>query len=88
MATLHILLGLATLIPLGAFFFNLTCGNKLREAGKIRVGAYVSTIAIVFSALLSFLSLFIWLGGGNNWENLNALLASEHAHFDAISGEY
>ena len=88
MDTLHILLGLATLIPLGAFFFNLTCGNKLREAGKIRVGAYVSTIAIAFSALLSFLSLFIWLGGGENWENLNALLAGEHAHFDAISGEY
>jgi len=59
-SALHLLLGLATLLPLASFFFLLMFGSRLGKA--YGHGAYVATGAIVAAGVLSFVALFIWLG--------------------------
>jgi NADH:ubiquinone oxidoreductase subunit 5 (subunit L)/multisubunit Na+/H+ antiporter MnhA subunit len=54
------LLGLATLLPLASFFFLLLFGSRLGKA--YGHGAYIATGAIVAAGVLSFVSLFVWLG--------------------------
>ncbi|HTN76863.1 MAG TPA: NADH-quinone oxidoreductase subunit L [Pirellulaceae bacterium] len=70
-AALPVLLGLAVLLPLAAFTFILLTGPRLGSG--LGHGAYVSIGAIVGAAVLSFLSLFIWLG--SHWPE-----SSHHAH--------
>ncbi len=53
------LLALATLLPLASFFVLLISGPRLGKS--LGYGAYVAVGAIVLSAVLSFVSLFIWL---------------------------
>lgn len=55
---LHILLGVATLLPLISFFIILVTGPRL---GKPTYGAYIATGAIVGAGVLSFCALAIWL---------------------------
>ena len=55
--TLHLLLGIAVLLPLFSFVFILVLGPRLGKGG-----GYVATGAILAAALLSFFALiFIWL---------------------------
>jgi len=55
--TLHVLLGIAVLLPLISFFVILLLGPRIGKGG-----AYVATGAILGAAVLSFISLFfIWL---------------------------
>lgn len=55
--TLHVLLGIAVLLPLFSFFFILVLGPRLGKGG-----AYVATGAILGAGLLSFSALlFAWL---------------------------
>ena len=63
--TISILLGVAVLLPLGAFFVNLLAGHALRKKNLSRVAACISMGAIVTSAVLSFVSLAVWLKGEN-----------------------
>ena len=63
--TISILLGVAVLLPLGAFFVNLLAGHALRKKNLSRVAACISMSAIVTSAVLSFISLGVWLQGDN-----------------------
>jgi len=59
-SALPLLLGLATLLPLASFFVLLVFGPRFGKA--LGHGAYVATGAIVGAGVLSFVSLFIWLG--------------------------
>ena len=63
--TISILLGVAVLLPLGAFFVNLLAGHALRKKNLSRGAAWISMGAIVTSAVLSFISLAVWLQGEN-----------------------
>ncbi len=60
---LPMLLGAAVLLPLLSFTVIVLAGPNLGEHGK--AAGTVATAAILGSAILSFLSLFIWLG--SNW---------------------
>lgn len=66
---LHILLGIAVLLPLSAFFINLLLGHSLRRNGQSKMAAIISLTAIAGAAVLSFISLFVWLGAGNGDES-------------------
>jgi NADH-quinone oxidoreductase subunit L len=57
---LSTLLGLAVLLPLVSFFVILACANFMG-----RSAAHLAVAAIGGACLLSFLSLFVWLG--HNW---------------------
>ena len=59
------LLGVAVLLPLSAFFVNLFLGHALRRKGQSKLAAFVSLSAIAGAALLSFISLFVWLAAEN-----------------------
>ena len=79
------LLGIAVLLPLGAFFVNLLAGHALRKKNNSRLAAGFSMAAIVSSAVLSFVSLWIWLGaanhaGGTNHEALAQLQQDNAEH--------
>ncbi len=63
--TISILLGVAVLLPLGAFFVNLLAGHALRKKNLSRGAAWISMGAIVTSTVLSFISLAVWLQGEN-----------------------
>ena len=87
---LHILLGVAVLLPLGAFFINLLMGHALRRSGQSKFAAFISLGAIAGAALCSFISLFFWLAADNdglsNREQLGRLKShnAEHlAHLEA-----
>ena len=87
---LHILLGVAVLLPLGAFFINLLSGHALRRSGQSKFAAFISLSAIAGAALCSFISLFVWLAADNdglsNREQLGRLKShnAEHlAHLEA-----
>lgn len=73
MDMLPTLLGWAVLLPLIAFAIVLIGGPRLGKG--LGHGAYVSVGAILGAAVLSFLSLFIWLG--SHWPE------SSHHHHDA-----
>lgn len=78
MELLPTLLGWAVLLPLIAFAIVLVGGPRLGKG--LGHGAYVSVAAILGAALLSFTSLFIWLGA--HWPE------SSHHHHDAHAGEH
>jgi NADH-quinone oxidoreductase subunit L len=59
-SSIHALLLTATLLPFFAFWVILIAGPKLGKSA-----AYVSISAILGAAVLSYISLFIWLG--NHW---------------------
>ena len=73
MDMLPTLLGWAVLLPLIAFAIVLIGGPRLGKG--LGHGAYVSVGAILGAAVLSFLSLFLWLG--SHWPE------SSHHHHDA-----
>lgn len=59
-SALPLLLGLATLLPLASFFVLLVFGRRFGKT--LGHGAYIAVGAIVGAGVLSFISLFIWLG--------------------------
>lgn len=59
-SVLPLLLGLATLLPLASFFVLLVFGPRFGKT--LGHGAYIAVGAIVGAGVLSFISLFIWLG--------------------------
>ena len=74
---LHILLGTAVLLPLIAFFVNLLLGHSLRRRWQSKLAASISLAAIAGAALLSFVSLFVWLGDSNSNGESNLTALSE-----------
>ncbi len=88
MNNLHILLGVAVLLPLSAFFVNLLLGHTLRRNGQSKIAANISLAAIAGAALLSFVSLFIWLGADNHGQSnrtaLAELKAANKAHLEHL----
>jgi proton-translocating NADH-quinone oxidoreductase chain L len=81
--TISILLGVAVLLPLGAFFVNLLAGHALRKKNLSRVAACISMGAIVTSAVLSFISLAVWLQGENPSGKSNIQVLAELKEFNA-----
>jgi len=55
-ALIPVLLALAVLAPLAAFFINLIAGKYLQFAASV-----ISMVAILFAAAMSYLSLGLWL---------------------------
>jgi len=91
--TISILLGVAVLLPLGAFFVNLLAGHALRKKNLSRVAACISMSAIVTSAVLSFISLGVWLQGDNpsgksNIQVLAELKNSNQEHLKHLNAGY
>ena len=88
MNNLHILLGVAVLLPLSAFFINLFLGHMLRRNGQSKIAANISLAAIAGAALLSFVSLFVWLtadnDGKSNREQLGILKSANAEHLDHL----
>lgn len=78
------LLGAAVLLPLLSFIVIVLAGPNLGEHG--RAAGTIATAAILGSAILSFLSLFIWLGsnwpshGGHHDHGHAAAHGDEHGH--------
>ena len=68
---LPMLLGAAVLLPLLSFAVIVLAGPNLGEHGK--AAGTVATAAILGAALLSYLSLFVWLG--SNWPQV-----AHHGH--------
>ncbi len=79
-AHIPLLLGAAVLLPLASFFVILVFGPKMGHAGKF--AGNVATGAIVGAGLLSFISLFIWLG--EHWPEK----PHHGGHDEASSGEH
>ncbi|MEC9096746.1 MAG: hypothetical protein VX776_08950, partial [Planctomycetota bacterium] len=77
MNNLHIYLGVAVLLPLIAFFINLFLGHALRRNGQSKIAASISLAAIAGAALLSFVSLFLWLGADNHDGKTNRAALAE-----------
>jgi proton-translocating NADH-quinone oxidoreductase chain L len=78
---LPLLLGVAVLLPLASFFVILLFGPKMGHAGEH--AGYVATGAIVGACVLSFISLFIWLG--SHWPEA---AAHHDTHQSDRSGEH
>jgi NADH:ubiquinone oxidoreductase subunit 5 (subunit L)/multisubunit Na+/H+ antiporter MnhA subunit len=76
MELLPTLLGWAVLLPLIAFAIVLIAGPRLGKG--LGNGAYVSVAAILGAAVLSFVSLFIWLGA--HWPESSSHHHSDTAH--------
>jgi NADH:ubiquinone oxidoreductase subunit 5 (subunit L)/multisubunit Na+/H+ antiporter MnhA subunit len=91
--TISILLGVAVLLPLGAFFVNLLAGHALRKKNLSRVAAWTSMGAIVTSTVLSFISLAVWLQGENpsgksNIQVLAELKESNEEHLQHLNVDH
>ena len=88
---LPMLLGAAVLLPLLSFTVIVLAGPNLGEHGK--AAGTIATAAILGAAILSFLSLFIWLGsnwpspGGHHDHGHAAAHGDAHGHSDDGHGD-
>src|SRR5687768_14870886 len=84
-SVLPTLLALAVLLPLVAFFAILITGPYMGKG--LGHGAFVSVGAILGSAVLAFISLFVWMGAPESprWPETPQHDHKEHARAPALS---